>query len=116
MARCAVPARDSGRNEPEETYVGGDSFRRLTLRSATGTAQRAIPTRKKARVAEKFHHPHPNSLSLEKSNAAMGHGEASETVADTAASKAAGSAGAAPSRRSRVRAGLGAGNCQERWR
>ena len=32
MARCAVPARDSGRNEPEEAYVGRDSFRRLTLR------------------------------------------------------------------------------------
>jgi hypothetical protein len=44
MARCAVPARESGRNEPEVGYVGPGSFRRLTLRSATGTAQRAIPT------------------------------------------------------------------------
>jgi hypothetical protein len=45
-ARCAVPARvpAGGRN-----VVGGSSdvvrFRRLTLRSATGTAQRAVPTR-----------------------------------------------------------------------
>ena len=44
MARCAFPACDSRRNEPVEATIGPDSFRRLTLRSATGTAQRAIPT------------------------------------------------------------------------
>ncbi len=43
MARCAVPARESGRNEPEAMEVGRGSYGRLTLRSATGTAQRAIP-------------------------------------------------------------------------
>ena len=41
MARCAVPARASGRNEGVESYIGRDSFRRL--RSATGPAQRAQP-------------------------------------------------------------------------
>jgi hypothetical protein len=47
MARCAVPARVSagGPNVVSRTS-DGVRFRRLTLRSATGTAQRAVPTRK----------------------------------------------------------------------
>ena len=36
MARCAVLARDSGRNEPVEACVGRDSFRRLTLSLGDG--------------------------------------------------------------------------------
>jgi hypothetical protein len=37
--RCGIPVRQDGTN-----VVNAPFFRRLTLRSATGTAQRAIPT------------------------------------------------------------------------
>jgi hypothetical protein len=39
MPRCGIPVRQDGTN-----VVNAPFFRRLTLRSATGTAQRAIPT------------------------------------------------------------------------
>ncbi len=42
--RCPRP-RSSGRNAPPKPGDSDRSFRRLTLRSATGTAQRAIPTK-----------------------------------------------------------------------
>src|SRR5580700_3598683 len=42
--RCPRP-RSSGRNVLAKLCALGESFRRLTLRSATGTAQRAVPTR-----------------------------------------------------------------------
>jgi hypothetical protein len=38
MLRCGVPVRQGGKN-----VVTSPFFRRLTLRSATGTAQRAVP-------------------------------------------------------------------------
>ena len=38
------PERSGGRNERGKTHVLGGSFRPLTLRSAPGTAQRAVPT------------------------------------------------------------------------
>jgi hypothetical protein len=41
--RCPRPERSGGRNACQ-TRVLAPRFRRLTLRSATGTAQRAIPT------------------------------------------------------------------------
>jgi hypothetical protein len=41
--RCPRP-RSSGRNALTDVRARENSFRRLTLRSATGTAQRAIPT------------------------------------------------------------------------
>jgi len=45
MARCAVPARSEAEGGTHaRTRVLLFRFRRLTLRSATGTAQRAIPT------------------------------------------------------------------------
>ena len=50
-ARCAVTARvQRAERIVGDTGVGSDSFRRLTLRSATGTAQRAIPTNLGIRV------------------------------------------------------------------
>ncbi len=42
--RCPRPERSAGRNGRGWTRVSCVRFRRLTLRSATGTAQRAIPT------------------------------------------------------------------------
>jgi hypothetical protein len=39
MPRCCVPARQDGTNVVKSPF-----FRRLTLRSAAGTAQRAVPT------------------------------------------------------------------------
>ena len=42
-ARRRPRPRGSGRNERGEAYAGRDSHRRLTLRSATGTAQRTVP-------------------------------------------------------------------------
>jgi hypothetical protein len=41
--RCPRP-RSSGRNALTDVCAGENSFRCLTLRSATGTARRAIPT------------------------------------------------------------------------
>jgi hypothetical protein len=44
-ARCAVPARSEAPGGMRaRTRVLAPRFHRLTLRSATGTAQRAIPT------------------------------------------------------------------------
>jgi hypothetical protein len=45
-ARCAVPARSAakGGTNVVNRALAPIRFRRLTLRSATGTAQRAIPT------------------------------------------------------------------------
>jgi hypothetical protein len=44
-ARCAVPARSEAEGGTRaKTRVLLIRYRRLTLRSATGTAQRAIPT------------------------------------------------------------------------
>ena len=69
MARCAVPARSEaqgGTNVVRLTFLMV-RFRRLTLRSATGTAQRAVPTRSSVIVRER-HNPafrcHPFCLKL----------------------------------------------------
>jgi hypothetical protein len=50
-ARCAVPARSEAEGGTRvKTRVSVPRFRRLTLRSATGTAQRAIPTADSAKL------------------------------------------------------------------
>ena len=43
MARCAVTARESGRNELVETYIGRGSFRRLTLALGDGDGEARHP-------------------------------------------------------------------------
>jgi len=54
-ARCAVPARVSaGGPNVVSRALAVVWFRRLTLRSATGTAQRAIPTRACSPVRNKI--------------------------------------------------------------
>jgi len=53
--RCGVPVRQDGTN-----VVKAPFFRRLTLRSATGTAQRAIP----ALIACERHNPTARTTQL----------------------------------------------------
>jgi hypothetical protein len=53
-ARCAVPARSEAEGGTRaKTRVSASRFRRLTLRSATGTAQRAIPTANSVKMRRK---------------------------------------------------------------